>query len=376
MKVKVTIREIQDEIDRIRKTYHKLKDDSAFVLLFMRAYLANSENEAYNSLTGDTGDKGIDAILIDGKAKQVHVVQGKFHKSLGKYSEKRNDVLSFADLGILPWANKESVSAFYSKLSPVVRQKCEELVHAVRRNKYEMRLYYVTTGRCSKTICNEAMERVRQADGPVEISIIDASHIIIIFKDYMDGVAPAVPTLSLRIASESSVHTDGIIHRFDGQKQIESWVFSMSAKDVGEMYKRAGIRLFARNIRGYLGKSNEINEAMSKTINREPQNFWYYNNGVTIVCDEAKCEIHGGQDILRVEKPQVINGQQTTRTLHDSPSNRAGILVRVIKIPRKTGDDDEYGYLVSEIVRATNWQNAIKIPVQKAHNGMGNVSSR
>jgi hypothetical protein len=134
----------------------------------------------------------------------------------------------------------------------------------------------------------------------------------------------------------------------------------MSAKDVGEMFKNAGIRLFARNIRGYLGQSNEINEAMAKTARDEPHNFWYYNNGVTIVCDNAKREIQGGQDVLRVERPQVINGQQTTRTLHDNPSTRASLLVRVVKIPRNPGDEDEYDDLVSSIVRATNWQNAIK----------------
>ena len=35
-------------------------------------------------------------------------------------------------------------------------------------------------------------------------------------------------------------------------------------------------------------------------------------------------------------------------------------MVRAIKIPRNPGDDDEYDDLVSAIVRATNWQNAIR----------------
>jgi len=359
MKRKVSIKEIKDEINQIRKRYPKLKDDSAFVLWFLRAYLVDSEEEALNALTGDKSDKGVDAILIDERAKQVHLVQGKFHRSLGEYKEKRNDVLGLADLGILPWESKAVLNAFYSKLDPLVHQKFEDLVRYVRRNGYELRLYYVTTGRCSKVISNEAMERVRQAEGPVEISIFDAHQVVITFKDYLDGVAPAVRTLLLRIASEDAIQTEGAIHRFDSEKQIESWVFSMSAKDVGEMYAKAGIRLFARNIRGYLGENN-INEAMAYTIRKEPRNFWYYNNGVTIVCDEAKREIEGGQDVLRVERPQVINGQQTTRILHKNQSTRASLLVRVIKIPRTPGDEDEYDDLVSSIVRATNWQNAIR----------------
>lgn len=360
MKVKVSIREIMDEVRQIRRTYHKLKDDSAFVLWFLRAVLADSEDVAFKALTGDTRDKGVDAILIDERAKQVHLVQGKFHESLGEYSEPREKVLNFADLGNMPWQSKEVLAAFYSKLDALVQQKFEELVDRVRHKKYELHLYYVTTGRCSKTICNEAIERMRQARGHVEICIFNSEIVTTTFKDYLEGVAPAVPKLSLRIASEGSIQTEGAIHRFDSEKQIESWVFSMSAKDVGEMYKKAGIRLFARNVRGYLGQSNEINEAMAYTIKKEPHNFWYYNNGVTIVCDKAKREIQGGQDFLRVERPQVINGQQTTRTLYETSSNRGAVLVRVIKIPRNPGDDDEYDDLVSAIVRATNWQSAIK----------------
>jgi len=360
MKVKVSIKEIKDEIAQIRKTYPKLRDDSAFVFWFLRAYLADSEEKIHTALTGNVNDKGIDAILIDEKAKQVHLVQGKFHCSLGDFREDRNDILAFADLGLLPWKSKQALTTFYSKLDRLVYQKFKELVHSVRRNKYKLCLYYVTTGRCSETIRNEAMERVQQAEGPVEIFIFDHSQIVTIFKDYLEGVAPAVPTLLLRIASEDATQTKGEIYRFDSEKQIESWVFSMSAKDVGEMFEKAGIRLFARNIRGYLGQSNEINEGMAKTIKNEPHNFWYYNNGVTIVCDDAKEERQSGQDVIRVERPQVINGQQTTRTLHDNPSTKASLLVRVIKIPRNLGDEDEFDDLVSSIVRATNWQNAIK----------------
>jgi len=103
MKSKISIREIKDEINQIRRSYPNLKDDSAFVLWFMRAYLADSEEVARKALTGGTGDKGIDAILIDERAKQVNIIQGKFHFSLGEFSEKRNDILSFVDLCTLPW---------------------------------------------------------------------------------------------------------------------------------------------------------------------------------------------------------------------------------------------------------------------------------
>jgi hypothetical protein len=131
---------------------------------------------------------------------------------------------------------------------------------------------------------------------------------------------------------------------------------------VAGLFERAGTRLFARNVRGFLG-STEINRGMEATLSREPEYFWYYNNGVTIVCDDAKLEQSRGQNILRVTNPQVINGQQTTRTLARSVGKgpRASVLVRVIRVPRvPQRGGNNFETLVSRIVSATNWQNAIR----------------
>jgi hypothetical protein len=70
-----------------------------------------------------------------------------------------------------------------------------------------------------------------------------------------------------------------------------------------------------------------------------------------------------GREILEVVNPQIINGQQTARTLHraSAQDRRATVLVRVISVPRKHGiGTKHYERLVSQIVGATNWQNAIK----------------
>jgi AIPR protein len=102
---------------------------------------------------------------------------------------------------------------------------------------------------------------------------------------------------------------------------------------------------------------------MAHTLSRAPDNFWYFNNGVTLVCDSARKTAERGQAILRVTNPQIINGQQTTRVLFGAPSSQAkeaAILVRVISVP-PDGDKGQVRFeqLVSNIVAATNWQNAI-----------------
>ena len=100
-------------------------------------------------------------------------------------------------------------------------------------------------------------------------------------------------------------------------QKSKSRVFPVGVADIAEIFHKSGVRIFARNVRGYLG-STKINKNIEKTLADEPENFWYYNNGITIVCDQAEHVTRKGRNFLKVENPQIINGQQTTRTLSTS----------------------------------------------------------
>jgi len=364
MAIKISLSGLKDEINNIRKDHPTFKDDAAFVFWFVLAYLVGIDNEqlARSSLTGKEGGRGgeknIDAIYIDEKNKQCSIVQGKFH-TLEGFAEKINDVLSFAGLGLLPWESKSLLETFYSKLDPIVLEKFRELVGCVKNKKYKLNLYYVTTGKCTDTIINQARVIVRQAGGPVNIRVVTLKDILNIFRDYLEIVTPHIPPLKLRVISEGVIQHEGVMHRFDPRTNIESWALSVCGYDVGEMYNRVGRRLFAKNIRGWLGHDTDINKSMAETIKKEPDNFWYYNNGVTIVCTNAEKTQSRGEDFIIIEGAQVINGQQTTITLSNSPSKDTNVLVKIIKIPRDYNNGDGYDKLVNSIVRATNWQNYI-----------------
>lgn len=189
--------------------------------------------------------------------------------------------------------------------------------------------------------------------------MITHRRILNIFQNFLDDITPHIPPLKLRIVSEGVIQHEGLIHRFDPERKIESWVLSVCGQEIGEMYAKVGRRLFAKNIRGWLGSNTDINESISETIKEEPYNFWYYNNGITIVCDDAKRETQSGQDAIIIESAQIINGQQTTRTLCDSDSKDTTVLVKIIKIPRDFENNGDYDELVNSIVRSTNWQNYI-----------------
>jgi hypothetical protein len=329
---------------------------------FMRAYLVDHDEEAVNSLTGGSKDKGVDATWVDENAHRVFVLQSKYRKKLLGKAEGRSDVLGFADLALEVLGSDDEFASFLLEVDPLVGDRAKLVRERCTRRNYKLDLYYVTTGSCSNPLVEEARTRARQAGaGHATLDVFDGRRVMGILDDYLDGVAPPVPSIDLPIEVGAG-YASGMVTRYDPDSQIESWVFTANGAEIGELFKQAGVRIFARNVRGFLG-STAINRAMSATLETRPEYFVYFNNGVTIVCDDAEKIDSKGSSLLHVANPQIINGQQTTRMLsaEEKKAAKASVLVRVIRIPRgDPGSSDRFEQLVSQIVEATNWQNQIK----------------
>lgn len=355
----VDISVLTREVREVHENNPQWTLDNAFVHWFLQAFLVSDSDIAAKCVTGVSHDKGVDAVYIDDAISKVFVLQGKFHQGLTPPHETRSDVISFAGLARTVLAGKAEFETYLSGIDPLVGKKVSEGRERVRKRNYQLDLYYVTTGRCSSPLKTDAEGEVSQANGRAAITVLDRADVLALLTDYLGGAAPPVPFLELRIDARGISGSDGALQRYDSETGIESWVLAISGRDAADLYSQAGDRLFARNIRGFLGDT-AINEGMKETLKSQPEHFWYFNNGITIVCDSARKTAEKGRAILRVTNPQVINGQQTARTMHNSPTKAASVLVRVISIPR--GRDRtvrEFERLVSDIVASTNWQNAI-----------------
>lgn len=362
MKSDLLYQDLAREVDTLSELYPKLSEDNLFVLWFLSAFITDDIGLAVKSLCGKKGDKNIDAIFIDDKSKSIFVVQAKYRKDILGKSESRSDVTDFADLSWKLTGSNEEFKTLIDSANPEVRVRIEEARIRILKRKYKLHLYYVTLGKCSKDLEKEAIGIVRQTECESQFEIFTGNRIMLLLSDYLEGVAPPVPAIDLEMETGAGVKINGILQRYDSRTDIESWVFSMSADAIAEVFGNCGPRLFARNVRGFLGDT-EVNRAMESTIENEPEYFWYYNNGITIVCDAAVKRSSKGRDILHVENPQIINGQQTTRSLYRviDHASKASVIIRVIRVPRIGGKNHEYfENLISSIVSATNMQNAIR----------------
>lgn len=359
---KLTVDDLKREIDDLKSRYPRLDEKELFVAWFMRAFVTADENSAIASLCGGSNDKEVDAVLIDDNSRKVFIVQGKYRNKLMDKGENRTDVMGFAELAAKLSGEDEEFQILGDEMSPDVYDRLKTARARIIKREYELQLYYVTTGKASGALKEEARKSAKNIkECRADFEFVDGNRVLALLDYYLRDVAPPVASMDLEMEAGNGVEVKGIFHRYDRNLDIESWVFSMKGSEVARMYEEAGPRLFALNIRGYQGDT-DINEGMEDTLEKNPAYFWYFNNGLTIVCDHAENIKSSGREILRVSSPQVINGQQTTRTLSKmiAHNSKASVTVRVIRVPHTMEtDSDHFDTLVSSIVKSTNWQNYI-----------------
>jgi hypothetical protein len=114
-------------------------------------------------------------------------------------------------------------------------------------------------------------------------------------------------------------------------------------------------------------QGNRVNEGIKETlISDSPSNFYFFNNGLTLVCSDFSYNALQNSDYqIKVENLQIVNGGQTCMTIYKTleelnkrgkplPSD-ATVLVRLYKLPKDNED------IVLQITHATNSQNPVDL---------------
>lgn len=139
---------------------------------------------------------------------------------------------------------------------------------------------------------------------------------------------------------------------------LKGGVYTISGTEIAKLVNsHPDGTVFDMNIRQYLGTRGTVNRDILETASgAKGYEFWFLNNGITIVCDKFDAVYDPDNPILKITNLQIVNGCQTASTLGNALS--AGILkkdVNVIVRVYETNDDN----LVGKIVLTTNNQNHI-----------------
>jgi hypothetical protein len=343
------IRQRADEELRIRDE-GRLKS-LAFIYLCVKTVLDLEADDSFDCLTEGGGDFGVDAIHISEER------DGEFTVSLfqGKYKNNLEGKTNFSEEGIEGLINAIQYlfnpAAKLEHINDRLLAKVEEARSLIRDGYIpQVRSLACNNGMPWNTAAQEAIERTGFGS-QVTWEYVNHDRLV----NILQASKPVKDTLQL-----------------SGKAIVEDMEFSrvlvgrIAVTEVAALIEHHGERLLERNIRRYLGmQGNRVNEGIRHTLTSdEKHNFYFYNNGITLTCDNfAYNALQDGNYQVRVENLQIINGGQTCMTIFKTlqePSllyqnTQAYVLLRLYQLPRENAD------LVQRITYATNSQNPVDL---------------
>lgn len=325
----------------------------AFVFLCVKTMLDLDVEETLDCLTEGGGDFGVDAMHM------TEEVDGEFAVTLfqGKYKTNLEGKSNFEANGVNALINAIrhifDPSAELETINDRLKAKVEAARSMIRDGFIpRVRALACNNGLKWNAAADEAIQRVGFGD---QVTWEHVNHDVLI--RVLQRIKPVDETL-----------------RFTGKAVIEDMNFSrvcigrILVTEIATLMKSHGESLLERNIRRYLGlHGNRVNEGIRATLySNNPANFYFFNNGLTLVCNDFSYNALQSSDYqIRVENLQIVNGGQTCmtifKTIEEMHANNnalptdASVLVRIYKLPKDNED------IVLQITHATNSQNPVDL---------------
>ena len=226
---------------------------------------------------------------------------------------------------------KRTIDDYCKNPRSIKSESCKEVLsnsNLDKTNKNRCTFYVVHTGTVDDFSGSEENEKV------ITIKSLD-----IIYKNISDYVEKDTLSLNTYMKYGNPDDNNGAI------------VGSLNGLDLAELcntyYSTEVGRniLFGSNLReSLITKKSKPYLSMSKTITECPENFWYYNNGITIIARDILYEEDNRIDLRGFS---IVNGAQTTSALglflKESKKNseqanieqlkKVFILTRILKVP-------------------------------------------
>lgn len=338
------VRNLDPKVKKIRQSIRELarrggiSEERAFAAWFATNFYDIDEDVALEAASIDGGeDHGIDFLLTDHVNERVLILQAHLPENVLKKAPKAkfdglvSAVAALSDPSTFEKAGRHDLAAAATEAVAV-------------QEDYETVAGLISLGADSDQITRLA-EGVNRAGnlGPWRFFYESVEELITQYESLETGDS-SVPEDTIRFVDGNFFQDEGEYGR--------AWVGSIKASELTRLYDKHKDRLFARNVRLFLGtRKGGINEQIIQTAKSTPGKFWALNNGITIVAETI--ESAGANGAFTLRRFSVVNGCQTTVSLARSGAGEAAkVLARVVAANKA---------VVSDVVRFNNTQNAIKI---------------
>jgi hypothetical protein len=142
---------------------------------------------------------------------------------------------------------------------------------------------------------------------------------------------------------------------------LESYLLIVPGEQLAAIYDLWGARLLEANVRTFLQARAKTNKGIQKTIKDEPELFFPYNNGLSATAEQVSCvQTADGLAISSINNLQIVNGAQTTGTIHAGLKSareqlsKVFVQMKLTVVPTARSED-----IVPKISEYANTQNKV-----------------
>ena len=239
---------------------------------------------------------------------------------------------------------------------------CIEIINSHMGNQEtsirKFRIYLLTDG-----IVTDNAKRARFPDiegKPVELYVYDIHNIYLLsIADEGRG------TLQIDFTKYSpwKVHCQAAGESCEPNKfRYESYMGVVPGVVLADIYDEYGARLLEGNVRSFLSTKGAVNKKIRETILRFPEQFFAFNNGVSVTASNVRFDDNG--NLIYAEEFQIINGGQTTASISNArfcdraDLSKINVLMKLTVTKDGMYEDDKQD-LLRTISRSSNQQNKV-----------------
>jgi hypothetical protein len=314
----------------------------AYMALYFLDEIGLSAEQAASCITDGGSDDGIDAIYVDKNASRIYFGQSKWRENMSKGVEL-TDFTRFRDgVRAVIMENWNASNANLHRFRKDVESQLANIDTDV-----VLVLAHTSDQEIAENIRHKISGFLSEENNPEFMS----------FKEFRVPEAAKVARSHTR---PENINFPVLLTNWGLFREPFKAVYgSVAASDVVEWFSQSGNKLFAENLRFGIEKS-DVNDGIIDTAKQDPKSFWYYNNGITAICEDFSKQPIGGSDtgsgVFDVKKISVINGAQTITSLHRSHQagadlNRIRIHLRIISLD---GTPEDFA---GNVTSANNTQN-------------------